>query len=81
VVPWPLQSPDLNIIENVWKLWKDRLRNRFMNADWHYIKRELWTACEEKWDAIEQDKINTIIKTMSQHIDAIIEAEGGYMKW
>jgi len=29
LIPWLLQLPDLNLIENVWNIWKGRLRKRF----------------------------------------------------
>ncbi|RPB00616.1 hypothetical protein L873DRAFT_1560446, partial [Choiromyces venosus 120613-1] len=65
VVPWPPQSPDLNVIKNV-----EKKVYKYPQA---LYGGELWTACEEEWDAIEQDKINVLIKTMPQCIDDIID--------
>ena len=46
-----------------------------------YTEAELWTACVEEWNAIEQDKIDGLIRTMPRHIQSVIQAEGGQLKW
>ena len=46
-----------------------------------YTEDELWTAGVEEWDAIEQHKINELVRTMSQGIKAVIQAKGGHTKW
>ncbi|RPA99452.1 hypothetical protein L873DRAFT_1683782, partial [Choiromyces venosus 120613-1] len=66
IIPWPLQSPDLNVIENLWNMWKGRLRKQT------YMEDELWTAGVEEWNAIEQDKINELVRMMPQCIEAVI---------
>ena len=100
LVPWPPQSPDLNVIENVWNIWKGRLRKRFSRLEnlgvslegdgafgedgtfgRTYTEDELWAAGLEEWDAIEQDKIDELVRTMPQRIKAVIKANGGHTKW
>ena len=34
----------------------------------------------EEWDAIEQDKIDGLIRTMPERIEAVIQAEVGHTK-
>jgi transposase len=37
-IDWPPSSPDMNIIENVWRLIKQRLRNRKVHGTWTLSK-------------------------------------------
>jgi len=99
IVPCSRQLPYLNVIENVWQMWKGRLRKQFSRRKIPvgafdlggslgiggtlvrtYTEDELWTACMEKCDAIEPDKIDDLIRTMLQRIQSIIQAEGGHTK-
>ena len=46
-----------------------------------YTDDELWTAGVDEWDAIEQDKIDELVRTMPQRIEAVIPAAAGHTKW
>jgi transposase len=41
---WPTNSPDLNLIENVWRLLKYRIGQRFSKID-----QQVWQFLEEEW--------------------------------
>ena len=58
VMNWPAQSPDMNLIENVWKLLNERSKNRYpSNVD------ELWTYLKEEWEKISVDECGTLINS------------------
>jgi len=54
-----------------WGLWVGRVQK--MNYG--------LTACVEEWDAVKQDKIDELIRTMPQRIQSVIQAEGGHTMW
>ena len=59
----PPQSPDLSIIENVWRTLKQRIKNRKPS-----IKEELRQVIFEEWDKIAQEEINDLVLTMQDRV-------------
>ena len=49
VMDWPLQSPDLNPIENVWKTLAECSKTRNPKT-----AEQLWNALQEEWNKITQ---------------------------
>jgi hypothetical protein len=76
-IEWPTQSPDLNPIENVWKLLKDVVQKirRLKNHE------DMWLAIESEWKAISQSKLEALVATMPQRIKDVIAAGGGSTHW
>ena len=61
-LPWPPNSPDLNLIENVWMLLKRRLQKRFSEVSQRpHSAAELFAAArpEEEWAQIPQDVLDS----------------------
>lgn len=53
---WPVNSPDLNLIENVWRILKSRVKL------YHVIDhKQLRKAIEKEWNTIEQWEIDECI--------------------
>lgn len=71
---WPPLSPDLNPIEHVWDNLKRRVRAR--NPAPANIE-ELKTALEEEWEALPQDLLVRVIRSMRNRMRAVIKARGG----
>ena len=77
-IPHPPQSPDLNLIEHVWKRLKvlvNRRPTRPRNAE------ELWIALQQEWLNIDIDFINSLIDSMPRRVNAVYDAKGKSTKY
>lgn len=73
---WPANSPDLNPIENVWRLLKYRISQRCPGtAD------EVRQFAEEEWAKIEISDFSKYVGNMKERCQAVIDANGGHTKW
>ncbi|RPB11987.1 hypothetical protein P167DRAFT_488465 [Morchella conica CCBAS932] len=75
---WPPFSPNLNPIENIWSLLKDRLNTRRPRPR---RREEIRTAILEEWDLITSEEITKYVDNMPERIQAVIDANGGHTHW
>jgi transposase len=73
---WPANSPDLNPIENVWRLLKYRVGRRFPKTE-----EEVRRFIEEEWAKLTVEDFDKYIKEMPARCQAVIDANGGHTKW
>lgn len=85
LVDWPPFSPDLNPIENLWKLLKEGIYKRYpglaiapKNAD---SLQWLCEASVEMWEELQEELMNNLLETMPHRIKAIIKHNGWYTKY
>jgi len=73
---WPSCSPDLNPIENVWKLLKKNISQHITvtTSDNQFKKHII-----DEWKKINHNTINNIINSMPNRVSQIIKNNGNYI--
>ena len=74
---WPANSPDLNPIENLWKIVKDLLRHHNMPKN----KQEMIQLIKQVWDEVSLYQLRRLIANMSNRMRAVISTSGGSTRW
>ena len=73
---WPPQSPDINIIENLWaKVKKNISRKQPVN------KNELWELLKLEWDNIDTTDILQLYASIPRRLHDVIKAKGLHTKY
>ncbi|MBM6386306.1 MAG: transposase [Paenibacillus sp.] len=79
VMEWPPQSPDLNPIENMWRLLKIRL-NEYETPP--KGMQELFERVTEVWyNVITKEECQKVIESMPNRIEQCINAKGYWTKY
>lgn len=82
---WPPYSPDLNPIEHVWawlKEWIIENKPHLKDLGKGQVGYDaLAAAIVEGWEAIPQPKIDALILSMDNRINAVLEAKGWHTKY
>ena len=76
-ITWPTNSPDLNPIENLWMILKDRIQNDIRPNN----KQELVESIERAWEAITMETLEILLASMSHRMRAVIKAGGNSIRW
>ena len=76
VLAWPSQSPDLNPIEHLWKIVKQkRIGVKATSAD------DLFQKVTNIWNEIPITTLKTLIESMPRRVQAVIDAKGQHTKY
>jgi transposase len=82
---WPPYSPDLNPIENLWKLLKEAIQRNHPDLDTAPKSNEslqrLAEAAVEAWEALEDRLLESLVESMRRRLEAVIRARGWYTKY
>ena len=75
---WPAQSPDLNIIENIWLYMKRELQKSAVDiATKNDLLREIQSVCRN----IELDYIRNLYQSIPDRLDNVIKMKGHLTKY
>jgi transposase len=77
-LPWPAQSPDINPIENLWKILKDRIQQR---KPFPRTTQQLKVALEEEWGKLEPGILFNLVDSLPRRIKMVIDTKGGPIKY
>lgn len=78
LLTWPVRSPDLNPIENLWGILARRV---YRNGRQFGTVTEQKNIIQEEWASISVEEINTLIKSMPKRIFQVINNNGGSTKF
>src|SRR5277367_2341676 len=86
VMEWPLQSPDLNPIENLWVSLKERFHKRFIEMFNHpskslEAKYRYGEVLQEVWYSQGWELVDALLESMPRRVQAVLEAKGGWTKY
>lgn len=70
---WLANSPDLNSIENLWKIVKDGVQN----TSRPHNKEELVESLDRIWEEIPLEIFQTLIASMPTRMKEVIDGKGG----
>uniref|UniRef100_A0A8C4THD9 Tc1-like transposase DDE domain-containing protein n=1 Tax=Erpetoichthys calabaricus TaxID=27687 RepID=A0A8C4THD9_ERPCA len=76
VLEWPSQSPDLNLIEQLWRDLKMAVHRRFPSN-----LMELERCCKEEWAKLAKDRCAKLVASYSTRLEAGIAAKGASTKY
>ena len=72
-LPWPSQSPDINIIENVWRTIKVQLGKRLGEIQ---SQKDLINVVLDIWGSLDQAYIRGLYNTIPSRLQAVLKAKG-----
>ena len=76
LLPWPAQLADLNPIEHVWDILGRKVRHHTPTSLDH-----LFSILHEEWHAIPQERIDSLIDSMTRRVGAVISKRGGHTQY
>lgn len=76
VVPWPANSPDLNVMENFHNLWKDRVAARNPTS-----KTALKRIIKQEFHKFTKEEIEKLVESVPVRLRKTIEAKGGHIPY
>jgi predicted GTPase len=76
VLEVPTQSPDLNLIEHLWRNLKIAVQQRSQSN-----LTELERTCREEWEKLLKYRCAKLVASYPRRLDAVIAAKGASTKY
>ena len=76
VIDWPLQSPDLNCIENLWSIIKNKVKKE-NPQNLHQLNE----VVKLDWSNIDTETCMKLIHSMPKRCNAVIKSKGFYTEY
>lgn len=76
IMKWPAQSPDLNPIENLWKILGDKVMAKKPTT-----VTELWKRLEEEWTKITPEQCERLVMSCGRRCAEVIQSKGLYTSY
>ena len=77
ILDWPGNSPDLNPIENLWSILKDKVSEKQPTS-----AKMLEQAIKEVWvRELSNEYCQSLVESMPRRLEAVIKAKGGPTKY
>jgi hypothetical protein len=76
VLEWPSQSPDLNLIEHLWRDLNIAVQQRSPSK-----LTELEKICREDWEKFPKYRCVKLVESYPRRLEAVIVAEGASTKY
>jgi hypothetical protein len=77
-ITWPAQSPDINIIENIWLKIKRVLQNTARNIT---TPDELFNGILDIWQNIAPEYVRNLYLSIPRRIQAVVRSNGQLTKY
>jgi transposase len=79
MLEWPSQSPDINPIKNLWKIWKDHIQKTDPFPTNH---EELITAAQTAWEGLKTTTIGqALADSIKKRINVVKASKGRPTKY
>jgi hypothetical protein len=78
LMDWPLQSPDLNPIENLWAIVKARRAKKFRFPT---TREELIDQIFDIWDNIEMEIVEKLADSAQKRVSEVLRLKGKNTKY
>lgn len=82
LMTWPPYSPDLNPIENVWAVLKQRICAKYTDLAFMEKRNDalkaLYRAAFDMWEEIEVSELNALVEEMPRRVRVCFDAKGWY---